>query len=148
MNRDTNLSNINVPGGNPCGQGENMQTPHKMAPPGEATVIITTPPCRPWSKNKQYNMYQWRITSLWHFIQMLHILYRLTHTNRGLWSFPPLSVASMDEGKENEWRTLLHEEKHVFPSTNRKDFLFMTSLEHISTACTHTQTQIHKSATP
>lgn len=32
----------------------------------------------------------------------------------------------MDGGEENERWTLQHEEKHVFPSTDRRDFLFMT----------------------
>lgn len=32
----------------------------------------------------------------------------------------------VDEGEENEWWMLRHEEKHVFPSSDRRDFLFMT----------------------
>lgn len=47
MNRDTNLSNINVPGGNPCGQGENMQIPHRKAPGGSRNRALEHLAVRP-----------------------------------------------------------------------------------------------------
>lgn len=54
-------------------------------------------------------------------------LKRLSHTNAVQPLFHCCQMQRLvDEGEENEWWMLRHEEKHVFPSSDRRDFLFMT----------------------
>lgn len=54
-------------------------------------------------------------------------LKRLSHTNTVQRVFHCCQMQRLvDEGEENEWWMLRREEKHVFPSSDRRDFLFMT----------------------